>query len=59
MNNKVRKHEVEQWLGGLGNLNLQECIEIITDVANKNYESEQLHKDIKHYKNCMEKDDES
>ena len=44
---KVTKHEVEHWLGGSGNLSMQECIEIITDVANKNYESGQLYKDIK------------
>ena len=50
MTDKVTKLEVEQWLGGSGNLSLQECIEIITDVANKNYESEQLHKDIKYYR---------
>ena len=35
MTDKVTKLEVEQWLGGSGNLSLQECIEIITDVANK------------------------
>jgi len=58
MSNKVTKHEVEQWLSGSGNLSMQECIEIITDVANKNYESEQLHKDIKNYADCMEVDDE-
>ena len=66
MTDKVTKLEVEQWLGGSGNLSMQECIEIITDVANKNYESGQLHKDIKFSSaetydgnaDCMEEEDE-
>ena len=48
---KVTKHEVEQWLGSSGSM--QELVAIITEVANKNYESEQLYKDIKDYADCM------
>jgi len=55
MSDKVTKLEVQRWLGSD---TMQECIEIIIDVANNNYESEQLYKDIKDYAEQQEWDDD-
>ena len=56
MSDKVTKLEVQRWLGS--DTSMQECIEIIIDVANNNYESGQLYKDIKDYAEQQEEDDE-
>ena len=56
MSDKVTKLEVQRWLGSSGSM--QELVAIITEVANNNYESEQLYKDIKDYAEQQEWDDE-
>jgi hypothetical protein len=45
--------DVVFWLGGTGNLSVDDCIEIISQVANGDYEVDQLKKDIKGYKEMM------
>ena len=46
---KVTDEEVRLWLGGCGNLDINQTIEIIKDVANGDYEATQLYKDISDY----------
>jgi hypothetical protein len=54
MKNKIiTGKDVVFWLGGTGNFTLDDCIEIISQVANGDYEVDQLKKDIRDYREMM------
>ena len=48
-NTKIKNKDITLWLGGTGNFTLDECVEIITLVANGKYEPSQLKQDILFY----------
>lgn len=45
----VSKEEIIMWLGGTGNVEMNDVIELIQEIANGEYEPEQLHQDITQY----------
>ena len=54
MKNKIiTGKDVVFWLGGTGNFTLDDCIEIISQVANGDYEVDQLKKDVRDYREMM------
>ena len=47
---KVTDEEVRMWLGGTGNIQMDDVINLLVDIANGEYESEQLYIDISDYR---------
>ncbi len=47
---ELKYEDVKAWLGGDGNLSIEEMIEIILDVANGDYNPEILNQNISEYR---------
>lgn len=43
---KINDLDVRLWLGGTGNFSLDNCVDLITDIANGKYQADQLKQDI-------------
>ena len=43
---KINDLDVRLWLGNTGNFSIDECIDIIVQVANGDYQADQLKQDI-------------
>jgi hypothetical protein len=44
--NKIDDLDVRLWLGGRGNFHIDQCIDILVDIANGDYKANQLKQDI-------------
>jgi hypothetical protein len=44
--NKLNDLDVRLWLGGRGNFHIDQCIDILVDIANGDYQADQLKQDI-------------
>jgi hypothetical protein len=43
---KLNDLDVRLWLGGRGNFHIDQCIDILVDIANGDYKADQLKQDI-------------
>jgi len=46
MSNKIKDLDVRLWLGNTGNFSIDDCIDLIAQVANGDYQADQLKQDI-------------
>ena len=51
--NKINDLDVRLWLGGTGNFSLDDCIDIIVQVANGDYKADQLKENIQDNKDML------
>lgn len=51
---KINDLDVRLWLGGTGNFHIDDCIDLIVELANGKYQADQLKQDILDNKSVLD-----